>query len=184
MGESGRTSCPAEQLILQETPKAYQFAMRLTRNPEESKELVQEASYRVLLNRDSYDATKPGTGWFHVILHNLFIDSRRAVEHRYGVSLNAPSGDGLSYHELIPSNEIGVSERLEREEEWETVRRISRKLQKDLVAVLKLVDMQGLSYDEAARALSIPAGTVRSRLYRARQAFRSLWEKENLAHAV
>ena len=82
MRDAGEPTGSVEQLILRETPKAYQFAMRLTRNAEDSKELVQEASYRILLKQQAYDASRPGTGWFQVILHNLFIDSRRSFEYR------------------------------------------------------------------------------------------------------
>jgi RNA polymerase sigma-70 factor (ECF subfamily) len=183
MSDAGQPKGSVEQLILRETPKAYHLAMGFTRNSEDSKELVQEASYRILLRRQDYDAAKCGAAWFKAVVRNLFIDSRRSVEHRHGVPLNQLVGDeGLSYVDTLPSEEPGVLERLEREEDRQTVRRISRKLNKELLAVLKLIDMEGLDYKQAAQVLSIPTGTVRSRLSRARQSFRLLWAKENLVH--
>lgn len=173
-----------EQLILRETPSAYRVAMSLTRNPEDSKELVQEASYRLLQQKHRCDATRDGRAWFKVVVRNLFIDSRRAPARRYGVSLDCPIvGDGVSLVETLPNPELNIEARCELDEERRSVRRILRKLRRDQKDALMLCDMRDLSYKEAARTLSLPVGTFRSRLHRARRSFRSLWSEEQLANA-
>ncbi len=172
-----------EQLILRETPSAYRVAMSLTRNPEDSKELVQEASYRLLQQKHRCDATRDGRAWFRVVVRNLFIDSRRAVTRRHGVSLDSFVSDGVSLAESLPTPELDIETRYEREEERRSVRRIMRRLRRDQKEALMLCDMSDLSYKEAARALALPVGTFRSRLHRARRSFRSLWTKEQLTNA-
>ncbi|MEK7232283.1 MAG: RNA polymerase sigma factor [Elusimicrobiota bacterium] len=183
MGDGSQQIGFIEQLILRETPSAYRVAMSLTRNPEASKELVQEASYRILLNQRAFNASRSGTAWFQAVVRNLFIDGRRSFEYRRGVSLSQTIvADGPCYSELLPSDEPGVLEQLERGEDSRAVRRITNRLRKEHKEVLKLCDMQALSYEEAAGVLAVSVGTVRSRLFRARRAFRLLWAKENLAH--
>ena len=183
MSEGDRALGAVEHLILRETPKAYQLAMCLTRNPEASKELVQEASYRILLNQRAFNASRSGTAWFQAVLRNIFIDGCRSFEYRRGVSLSQPIvADGPCYSELLPSEEPGMLEQLERGEANRAVRRIANRLRNEHKEVLKLCDMQALSYEEAAGVLEVSVGTVRSRLFRARRAFRLLWAKENLVH--
>lgn len=173
-----------EQLILRETPSAYRVAMSLTHNPEDSKELVQEASYRLLQQKHRCDVTRDGRAWFKVVVRNLFIDSRRSAARRHGVSLDCPIvSDGISLAESLPNPEPGIEVRCEREEERRSVRRIVRRLRPEQKEALMLCDMRDLSYKEAARTLSLPVGTFRSRLKRARQSFRSLWIKEQLTNA-
>lgn len=173
-----------EQLILRETPSAYRVAMSLTRNSEDSKELVQEAAYRLLKKKNRYDGARDGRAWFKVVVRNLFIDSRRSVSRRHGVSLDCPIvSDGVSLVETIPNPEPDVHEQCEREEERRTVRRIVGRLRRNQKDALMLCDMRNLSYKEAARALSLSEGTLRSRLHRARRAFRSMWIKEQIVHA-
>lgn len=173
-----------EQLILRETPSAYRVAMSLTHNPEDSKELVQEASYRLLQQKHRCDITRDGRAWFKVVVRNLFIDSRRSVARRQGVSLDCPIvSDGVSLAETLPNPEADIESRCEREEERRSVRRIVRRLRRDQKEALMLCDIRDLSCKEAARALSIRVGTLRSRLHRARRSFRSLWIKEQLANA-
>lgn len=173
-----------EQLILREAASAYSVAMSLTRNAEESKELVQEAAYRLLRHKHRYDATRDGRAWLKTVVHNLFIDSRRDVGRRQRVSLDCPVVcDGVSLAETIPNPEPTVEEQCEREEERQAVRRLMGRLRANQKDALMLCDIRNLSYKEAARALGLPEGTLRSRLHRARRRFRSMWIKEQLVHA-
>lgn len=183
MSEAGQQIGYIEQLILRETPSAYRVAMSLTRNPEDSKELVQEASYRLLRQKHRCDAARDGRAWFKVVVRNLFLDSRRSVARRHGVSLDSLVSDGGSLAETLPTQELDIEARCELEEERRNVRRIIRRLRRDQKEALMLCDMRDLSYKEAARALALPVGTFRSRLHRARRSFRSLWTKEKLTNA-
>lgn len=167
------------RLIVEGTPGAYSVAMGLTRNSEESKELVQEAAYRLLQREHRYDSARDGRAWLKVVVRNLFIDSRRAVERRNGVSLDCPVVcDGTSLAETLPSADLDIHERCERDEERRAVRRIVGRLRRPQKEVLMMCDIRSMSYKEAAQALALPEGTLRSRLHRARRSFRNLWDKE------
>lgn len=173
-----------ERLIVGESPRAYRLAMHLTRDSEESKELVQEASYRLLRSRQHYDTLRDGPAWFKTVLRNLFIDSRRSPARRHSISLDRPAaGGGGSLAETIPVLESDVAVCYERDDERRAVKRVLRRLGRHHKEALTLCDIQDLSYREAARALSLPMGTFRSRLHRARRSFRSLWMKEQLTNA-
>ncbi len=157
--------------------RAFQFAYRLTGNIEEAKDLVQESFYRVLRSWDRYDRSRSLEAWFFTILRHVFLDGRKRYERRHAVSLNRPvrpSGreEATTYDELLSDQEEAVLELLERAEAAEGVRRTLDRLAYDHRVVLTLCDMEGHSYEEISRVLDVPVGTVRSRISRARLAFR------------
>jgi RNA polymerase sigma-70 factor, ECF subfamily len=76
--------------------------------------------------------------------------------------------------ELIRDSQPGPAETLEKKEMQERVQLALNKLSPEDAAVILLRDLQDVPYDEVARLLEIPVGTVKSRLHRARQALKSL----------
>ena len=157
--------------------RAFQFAYRLTGNIEEAKDLVQESFYRVLRSWDRYDRSRSLEAWFFTILRHAFLDGRKRYERRHAVSLDRtvrPCGgeEAKTYEELLPDNEQTVLEGLERDEVAQEVRRTLDRLPYDHRVVLTLCDMEGHSYEEISKVLDVPVGTVRSRISRARLAFR------------
>jgi RNA polymerase sigma-70 factor (ECF subfamily) len=167
-----------ERFIQEYSERGFQFAYHLCGNAEEAKELVQEAFFRVIRRWDSYDPSQPLENWFLTILRNVFYDGVKRYERRHGVSLDAPIRDAsgepaASLSEVLADGrEEALLERLEREEERDQVRLALEALSPDHKAVLTLCDMQGMSYEEVSAVLDCPLGTVRSRVSRARAAFK------------
>lgn len=155
--------------------KAYAFAHGLVGNHEDASELVQETLYRVARAWDRYEQSKPLEAWFFVVLRNAFIDSRRRVERKSGVSLDRPldGEEGITWAEVLPDDSESIQVRLEREESAKSVRRALKGLKKNLRSALTLCDLQGERYDAIARSLGVSIGTVRSRVFRARQTLRN-----------
>jgi RNA polymerase sigma-70 factor (ECF subfamily) len=150
----------------------YGFALRLTRNPADAEDLVQEAFLRAYRFRDSYS---PGTNmraWMFKILSNLFINRYRRTS-RETSTLDGPEGDSVAEAALS-----GASVRLLRDPEAhfeaglfaEHVARALESLPPDFRAVVILSDIEEFSYKEIADIMGCPIGTVMSRLHRARRA--------------
>lgn len=165
-----------ERFIREYSERAYRFAWRLCGNPEEAKELVQEAFLRAIKAWDRYDPSKPLEAWFLTILRHVYLDGVRSYERRNGVSLDVPlSGqeEGMTFADALPdSREEALLSRLERQEASREVHSVLEQLCAEHRAVLSLCDMQGLSYEEIGKVLNAPLGTVRSRINRARAAFK------------
>jgi RNA polymerase sigma-70 factor (ECF subfamily) len=150
----------------------YGFALRLTRNPADAEDLVQEAFLRAYRFRDSY---APGTNmraWMFKILSNLFINRYRRST-RETAALDGVEGDAIAEAALSRS-----SVRLLRDPEAhfdaglfaEHVTRALDALPADFRAVVILSDIEEFSYKEIAEIMACPIGTVMSRLHRARRA--------------
>lgn len=161
-----------EGLLEQHAGEAHNFAWRLSGNAEEAKEVVQEASYRVLLSRERYEPLRSFKSWYLTIVRNVFLDARRAAS-KWNISLDRQMGEGeLSFADWLSDGEPELSEAMERRELAGILREAVSALGKRYRVVVQLCDVDGLSYEEAARRLGIPLGTLRSRLSRARTALR------------
>lgn len=155
--------------------RAFLFAYRLSGNVDEAKDLVQESFRRVVSHWSRFDQSRSLEAWYCAVLRHVFLDVRRSYDARNCVPLDAPAGEeGESVSDLMASEEESALASLERAEKGSEVRAVLMRLPYHLRAVLTLCDMQGACYEEAAEVLQIPSGTVRSRLSRARSAFRRL----------
>lgn len=165
-----------ERFIKDYSERGYRFAWRLSGNEEDAKELVQEAFLRAIKAWDQYDSSKPLEAWFLTILRHVYVDGVKRYDRRNSVSLDAPlSGEmeGMTFADALPdAREEAMLSRLERREASEEVQAVLAGLSLEHRTILTLCDMQGLSYEEICRVLDAPLGTVRSRINRARAAFK------------
>ncbi|MBS9477202.1 sigma-70 family RNA polymerase sigma factor [Ancylobacter radicis] len=144
------------------------YARSLTRDDADAEDLVHDALVRAYERRGTFSPERgaPGKGlrgWLLSILHNAFIDRRRArsaegVRERRAMELAEPAGEpGQEHHVRLAQ-----------------VREAFMHLPQEQRAALHLVAIEGLGYAEAAAALGIPQGTLMSRLSRARAALRAI----------
>ena len=167
-----------ERFIREYAERAFQFAFRLCGNAEEAKELTQEAFFRLIRKWDQYDPSQPLEGWFLTVLRNVYYDGLRRHERSRTVPLDAPllrsEPEGLSYADLLADGSEALLDKIERREAGSRIQEALELLSAEHRAVLTLCDMQGLKYEEIAEVLDCPLGTVRSRVSRARAAFKRM----------
>ena len=163
-----------DSLLRRHEGKARQYAYSLAGNSDEAMELVQQAGYKVLRHWKGYDPVRSFQSWYLTIVKNLFKDARRRSASVRMVSLDTVVGqdENLTLAEVLPDGEAGLLEDLERRETIKAARRSLLTLKEGSRAVLTLCDIEGMGYEDAARKLGLPTGTVRSRLSRARAAIR------------
>ena len=146
--------------------KIYNFAYRLTGNPDDAADLVQEVLLRVRKGLASYT---PGSfeGWLWRITRNAFLDSVRKKKRRPTSPL--PDDDRSALLTSPSPDEVLASVRLS-----EDIQSAILKLPIDFRECVVLCDVVGLSYEEIAQAVGAPIGTVRSRIHRGRKMLRGL----------
>lgn len=148
--------------IERELPRMRAYARALSRDPVAADDLVQEALLRAYERAATYRAEHALRSWLLAILHNLFIDSKR----RESNELRRNSRLGLLQEGLVaPADQEHAVHLREVDARFQALPEEHR-------AVLSLIGVQGLSYQEAATTLGVPVGTVMSRLHRARAALR------------
>jgi RNA polymerase sigma-70 factor (ECF subfamily) len=144
----------------------YRVALRLTGDPAQAEDLVQDTMLKAYRSWRQY---RPGTnakGWLLTILRNTFINAYR----RRKLEPVAMDLEAIEPHALYRAVESADPEgsffgRLVDEKVLEAV----DALPPDFREVLVLSDIEGMPYAEIAQALELPVGTVKSRLFRARR---------------
>jgi RNA polymerase sigma factor (sigma-70 family) len=157
-----------EEEFLPHIHSIYNFAYHITFNEDDAKDLVQETylkSYRFI---ESFQKGTNAKAWLFRILKNSFINEFRKR------SKEPPKIDYLEVESHYNSDEVHQSLtsdlRVEsiREMMGDEVSNALNSLDIDFRTVIILCDLEGFSYEEMAKILDIPIGTVRSRLHRAR----------------
>ncbi len=154
---------PAE-LVRRHRGRVLRLATRLTGNRSDAEDLTQEVFVRALTSADTLRADGV-EGWLHRVTTNLFLDhARRRARTRVD-----PWGEHLEAR--IRPAEAADTELLGETFESDVEIALTA-LAAPLRAVVVLVDLEGLSYAEAASVLDLKVGTVRSRLHRGRSQLR------------
>ncbi|HEU5262071.1 MAG TPA: sigma-70 family RNA polymerase sigma factor [Gemmatimonadales bacterium] len=144
----------------------YRVALRLTNNPSEADDLVQETMLKAYR---AWHQFQPGTnakGWLLTILRHAFINEyRRRTRHPETVDLDTIEPYSV-FEELQDEDPQGTF--FDRIVDDQVLRAIDE-LPEQFRETVVLSDVEGLSYEEIARMLDVPVGTVKSRLFRARR---------------
>jgi RNA polymerase sigma-70 factor, ECF subfamily len=151
--------------IVGQLPALRRYARSLARDPADAEDLVHDALVRAHERRASFRPGSRPLPWLFAILHNTFIDGLRRTKSQRRREVETAE---LFEEGFDPSQEHSV--RLAQ------IRRAFDALPEDQRAALHLVAIEGLTYQDAAEALSIPVGTLMSRIGRARAALRSFEE--------
>ena len=168
-----------EDDALQFAPQLYSAALRMTRNPADADDLVQETYLKAYRAYDSFTAGTNLKAWLYRILTNTYINKYRKDQRRPNEVELGELQDMYLFRRLgettggaTRSAEIEVLEQFVDSDIKDALESIPDHFR---IPVL-LADVEGFSYKEIAEVLDIPIGTVMSRLHRGRKALqRKLW---------
>lgn len=146
----------------------HRFALSLTRDESDAEDLVQETYLRAFRGWHTFEPGTDCRSWLFTICRNTFLRlrSRKYVEAESTEedmdALPAVMGHASAVRE-------GLGNLFDRIDVAPAIRKAVDDLPEPHHSILMLVDMEGMSYEEAGQLLEIPVGTVRSRLFRARR---------------
>jgi RNA polymerase sigma-70 factor (ECF subfamily) len=148
-----------DSLIAQQIPRLRRYARALTGDRAAADDLVQDTLERALSRFHLWRRGSDLRAWLFTIMHNLNVNQVRSRMRHQHEALDEPATEALQY----------------REPDWSELRDIGdavAKLPVEQRAVLLLVGLEQFTYEEAARVLDVPIGTVMSRLSRGRERLR------------
>jgi RNA polymerase sigma-70 factor (ECF subfamily) len=144
----------------------YRVALRLTGNPADADDLVQETILKAYRAWHQFEQGTNAKGWLLTILRHAFINEyRRRTRHPENVDLDTIEPFAV-FGEIQDEDPQGAF--FDKIVDDEVLREID-KLPETFRETLVLSDVEGMSYQEIAKILEIPVGTVKSRLFRARR---------------
>lgn len=149
-------------------PQVTRFALSLTRDESDAEDLVQETYLKAYRAWDSYTPGTECRGWLFTICRNTFIRTRQREERQ--VACDDPELEALAASAVHASaQQAGYADIFARFDLSDAIQRAMRVLPDAFREVVVLIDILDQSYESAAETLSVPIGTVRSRLFRARR---------------
>ena len=167
-----------ERDVVPMLPNLYSAALRLTRNPADAEDLVQETYLRAFRGFGGFEEGTNLRAWMYRILTNTFINAYRKKQREPVTVQDDEIEDWFLYDRLGASGveasaEAEVLDRLPDED----VQRALEALPEQFRMAVLLADVEGFSYKEIAEILDVPIGTVMSRLHRGRKGLqKALWE--------
>ena len=166
---SGREACFEELVRRYQRPIAA-YVYRMVGNYDAALDLTQEVFIKVYNSLSRYRSEFKFSTWIYKIAHNAAIDHLRRHAVREQALVTGPESErreiSIESRRLTPEQE---SERKERRSEIEAVVQLLPTAYRELIV---LRHSQDLSYDEIAEVTGLPLGTVKNRLFRAREAMR------------
>ncbi len=165
-----------DSLILLHGGSAYGLARRILNDECEAADLAQEAFVRAFLGISKFRGQSAFRTWLYSIVINLGrnrLKVRTRERTRFSSLPGEDTRDGRPPGREIASAEPGPDVRAERREMKEAIEKAISRLPDEQREVVLLRDVDGLSYEEIARATGHSPGTVRSRLHRARMELQS-----------
>ena len=152
-----------QQKILSLQDKMFHFALMLTANRNDARDLLQETILKALDNRDKFVENTNFKAWVLTIMRNIFInDYRKRVVNQTMIDktqnrslLNLPQNSGMD----TPESSLDVQD----------ITKVINKLDKDMKDPFSLL-VAGYKYEEIAEKLNLPLGTVKNRIFLARKA--------------
>jgi len=168
-----------EELMRKYNKKIYNFIIRMVRNEESAVELTQDFFIKIYTVIDKYNFEYKFSTWAYRICHNLVIDHIRK---------NQPQIDSLD-DDSVTQKELSATENIVREDGfkvladtelrtyiWSTVDRIPVKFRE----LILLRYIQDLKYEEIAEIMDLPVGTVKNRIFKAKEILRQEIESDGM----
>ncbi len=162
------------ELAMEYMPALYSAALRMTRNPSDAEDLVQETYLKAYRAFASFTEGTNLKAWLYRILTNTYINSYRSAKRRPEIADVEDVEDLYLYHRLSRngSPDPGRSAEDEALESFtdDEVKSALESLPEAFRMAVLLADVEGFSYKEIAEITDVPIGTVMSRIHRGRKA--------------
>jgi RNA polymerase sigma-70 factor, ECF subfamily len=158
-----------EELAMPQFAKLYNFAHWLTQDRAAAEDLVQETYMKALRGFSSFQQGTNFRAWMYRILRNTFLTTKAGLKASAFVSFDSDDDKPAEPAALETPESVLLARA-----NLETIQSALEKLPVKFREIILLSDLEEMSYQEIGETLGIPAGTVMSRLSRARRAMREL----------
>ena len=170
-----------DQLIQRYEHELYSYLHRYLGDAEMAQDAFQTTFLQLYLKCEQFEKGRRLRPWLYMIATNQAIDLQRRNKRHYMISLDGirsrGSDDSKKLIDLLQSSDETPVSKLSTDENRRWIRQALDRLPEYLRSVIILVYFQGLKYREASEVLSIPVGTVKSRVHTAVMRLTEAWNR-------
>ena len=166
------------ELVKRHETQVYNLCLRMSGNPEDARDLSQEAFLKAWRGLRFYQFESAFSTWLYRLTSNVCIDFLRSRKRRPSVSLTVDEEEPVEM-EVEDSSPTPEEQVLHREQQY-AVAKAMEQLEDEFRQVLTLRVIHDLPYEEIAEIMDMKVGTVKSRLARARMKLKKLLEDGNI----
>lgn len=153
------------------------YALNLTNDLEDTNDLLQETMFKALSNKDKFEQGTNIKAWLYTIMKNIFINNyRRKTKMRI-------TSDGTENTFYLDSNQQTEGNRAQGKLVMDDLMKIVAGLPEEY-KIPFMRHYEGFKYQEIADELDLPLGTVKSRIFLARQELKKKLQRINISHAA
>ena len=150
------------QLLISNTEFLKPFAIKLTRDNEVAKDLLQETMYRAIANKEKYNVGTNIKAWLYTIMRNIFINNYRRKTKQNTIFDSTPNEFLLNYNQVTATN--AAEGALKMKDIQIAIHRLPAIFRNPF-----MLYFEGYKYHEIAEILNEPLGTIKSRIHFARK---------------
>ena len=169
-----------EELVRRYQRAIASYVYRMVGDYEASLDLTQEVFIKVYNSLARYRSEFKFSTWIYKIAHNAAIDYLRRYSTRHQEEALTSETDGVEYERPIANGRLTPEEESEREERRVQIERVVCQLPASYRELIVLRHSHDLSYDEIAEVTGMPLGTVKNRLFRAREMMRQQFVEKGI----
>jgi RNA polymerase sigma-70 factor, ECF subfamily len=162
-----------EEEVVPHLDALYNFALRLTSDPNDAEDLVQDTIVKAYRFFSSYERGTNAKAWLFRILKNSYINNYRKKSKQPN---QVDYDEVATFYETIRAERTDTSDledKMFRDLIDDDISSALEELPEDFRTVVLLCDVEGFTYEEIANMLDVPIGTIRSRLHRGRNLLKS-----------
>ncbi len=157
-----------EPLVTANQSFVYNIALKMLTNPEDAFDVAQEAFIKAYRSLKDFKGDSSFSSWLYRITANMCLDFMRKNKKRRSASIVYLDDDSELKEFELPDTRFDPQTELERRELQGAINDALTLLPEDQRSILLLRELNGMSYAEISDVLKLEAGTVKSRLFRAR----------------
>lgn len=157
-----------EPLVVAHQNFVYNIALKMLSNPEDAFDISQEAFIKAYRSLKDFKGESSFSSWLYRITANMCLDFMRRNKKRKSASIVYLDDEDELRELELPDTRFDPSTELERKELQGAINDALALLPEDQRSILLLRELNGMSYSEISETLKLEAGTVKSRLFRAR----------------
>jgi RNA polymerase sigma-70 factor (ECF subfamily) len=182
-----RDESVCEEIVARYRDELLGYLIRQLRDREIAEDALQQVFVKVFRKCDQFEAGRRFRPWIYRIARNQSIDSRRREQRHAHIRLDEPESTCDNEHALVDileSNVVQPAAATEQREQYERSREAVEGLPQRLREPFNLVYRDQLKYSDAAEVLSVPLGTIKSRMHCALSTLRSVLNASQPAGAA